>query len=180
VLGAAGGVGLAAVELGREVGARVLAAASSEEKRALCLAKGAAAALDAAPEGLRERVRDAAGKGGVDVVLDPVGGAATEPALRSLAPGGRHVVVGFASGEVPRIATNLLLLRNARLVGFEIGGWQRQHAEVARDARATLEGWLAAGRIAPHVGARFPLERTAEALRLVADRRALGKVVIES
>jgi NADPH2:quinone reductase len=179
VLGAAGGVGLAALEIGRELGARVIAAASSEEKRALCAAKGAAAVLDPAPEGLRERVREAAGRGGVDVVLDPLGGAATEPALRALAAGGRHVVVGFASGEIPRIPTNLLLLRNAHLVGFEIGGWQRRHAEVAREARATLEGWLAAGRIAPHVGARFPLERTAEALRLVAERRALGKVVIE-
>jgi NADPH2:quinone reductase len=88
-------------------------------------------------------------------------------------------VVGFASGEIPRLATNLLLLKGARLVGFEVGGWQRQHAEAARDGRATLEGWLAAGRIAPHVGARFPLERTAEALRLVAERRALGKLVIE-
>jgi NADPH2:quinone reductase len=115
----------------------------------------------------------------VDVVLDPVGGAATEPALRALAAGGRHVVVGFASGEIPRVPANLLLLRNARLVGFEIGGWQGRHAEAAREARATLEGWLAAGRIAPHVGACFPLERTAEALRLVAERRALGKVVIE-
>jgi NADPH2:quinone reductase len=179
VLGAAGGVGLAAVEIGRELGARVIAAASSDEKRALCVAKGAAAALDSAPEGLRERVREAAGKGGVDVVLDPVGGAATEPALRALATGGRHVVLGFASGEIPRIATNLLLLRNARLVGFEIGGWQRQHAGAAREARATLEDWLATGRIAPHVGARFPLARTAEALRLVAERRALGKLVIE-
>jgi NADPH:quinone reductase-like Zn-dependent oxidoreductase len=178
VLGAAGGVGLAGVEIGRELGARVIAAASSEEKRALCLAKGAAAALDAAPEGLRERLRELAGQG-VDVVLDPVGGAATEPALRALATGGRHVVLGFASGEIPRIATNLLLLRNARLVGFEIGGWQRQHAGAAREARATLEDWLATGRIAPHVGARFPLARTAEALRLVAERRALGKLVIE-
>jgi NADPH2:quinone reductase len=179
VLGAAGGVGLAAVEIGRELGARVIAAASSDEKRALCVAKGAAAALDSAPAGLRERVREVAGSRGVDVVLDPVGGAATEPALRALAPGGRHVVVGFASGEIPRIATNLLLLRNARLVGFEMGGWQRHHIDAVREARATLEGWLAAGRIAPHVGARFPLERTAEALRLVAERRALGKLVIE-
>jgi NADPH2:quinone reductase len=158
----------------------VIAAASSDEKRALCVAKGAAAAaLDSAPAGLRERVREVAGSRGVDVVLDPVGGAATEPALRALAPGGRHVVVGFASGEIPRIATNLLLLRNARLVGFEMGGWQRHHIDAAREARATLEDWLAAGRIAPHVGARFPLERTAEALRFVAERRALGKLVIE-
>ncbi len=179
VLGAAGGVGLAAVEVGRELGARVIAAASSEAKRALCIAKGAAAALDSSPEGLRERVREVAGKRGVDVVVDPVGGATSEPALRSLASGGRHVVVGFASGEIPRIATNLLLLRNARLIGFEVGGWQRDDALAAREARATLEGWLAEGRIAPHVGARFPLERTAEALSLVAERRALGKLVIE-
>jgi NADPH2:quinone reductase len=179
VLGAAGGVGLAAVELGRELGARVIAAASSEAKRALCLAKGAALALDSSPEGLRERVREIAGRRGVDVVVDPVGGAASGPALRSLAQGGRHVVVGFAAGEIPRLATNLLLLRNARLIGFEVGGWQRERREAAREARATLESWLAAGRIVPHVGARFPLERTAEALRAIADRRALGKLVIE-
>ena len=179
VLGAAGGVGLAALELGRELGARVIAAASSEQKRALCLAKGAAGVVDSSPAGLRERVREAVGKRGVDVVLDPVGGAATEPALRSLAQGGRHVVVGFAAGEIPRIATNLLLLGNRRLVGFEIAGWQRDHTDEARESRATLESWLAAGRIAPHLGARFPLEETAAALRLVAERGALGKVVIE-
>jgi NADPH2:quinone reductase len=179
VLGAAGGVGLAAVEVGRECGARVVAAASSESKRALCLAKGAAVAIDPAPEGLRERVREAAGKRGVDVVLDPVGGAASEPALRALAQGGRHVVVGFCSGEIPRIPANLLLLRNARLVGFEIAGWQRAHPEALRRARETLAAWLAAGRIAPHVGGRFPLERVAEALREVAERRTRGRLVIE-
>jgi NADPH2:quinone reductase len=178
VLGAAGGVGLAAVELGRALGARVVAAASSEEKRALCRAKGASAAIDGAPAGLRERVRAAAPRG-ADVVLDPVGGAASEPALRALAPGGRHVVAGFAAGEIPRLASNWLLLRNARLVGFEIGGWLRDEPAAARTARETLGAWLASGRIAPHVGGRFPLERCAEALRTVAERRALGKLVIE-
>jgi NADPH2:quinone reductase len=178
VLGAAGGVGLAAVELGRELGARVIAAASSEEKRTLCSAKGARVALDSAPEGFRERIREAAPRR-VDAVIDPVGGAATEPAVRALAHGGRHVVVGFAAGEIPRIATNLLLLRNARLVGFEIAGWMRGEPEAARVARETLHAWLASGRIAPHVGGRFPLERVAEALRLVAERRALGKLIVE-
>jgi NADPH2:quinone reductase len=179
VLGAAGGVGLAAVELGHLLGARVIAAASSAEKRALCIAKGAAAAIDGTPEGLRERIREVAGKEGVNVVLDPVGGAASEPAVRALAQGGRHVVVGFAAGEIPRIAANLLLLRNARLVGFELGGWRRHQAEAARQADLTLRAWLASGRIAPHVGGRFPLEGVAQALRLVAERRALGKLLIE-
>jgi NADPH:quinone reductase-like Zn-dependent oxidoreductase len=179
VLGAAGGVGLAAVEIGRERGARVIAAASSDEKRALCLAKGAVLALDGAPAGLRERVREAAGRRGVDVVFDPVGGATTEAALRSLAHGGRHLVVGFAAGEIPRVPTNWLLLKNARLAGFEVGGWQRRHPAELREARETLHAWLAAGRIAPHVGGRFPLERAADALRLLAARRALGKLVIE-
>jgi NADPH:quinone reductase len=178
VLGAAGGVGLAAVELGRELGARVIAAASSEEKRALCSARGARVALDSAPDGFRERIRGAAPRG-VDVVIDTVGGAATEPALRALAHGGRHVVVGFAAGEIPRIATNLLLLRNAQLVGFEIAGWLRGQPEAARVARETLHAWLASGRIAPHVGGCFPLERVAEALRCVAERRALGKLIIQ-
>jgi len=178
VLGAAGGVGLAGVELGRVLGARVIAVASSEAKRALCLEKGAAAAVDSSPEGLRERVREAAGKAGVNVVLDPVGGAASEPALRTLAHGGRHVVVGFAAGRIPRIPTNLLLLRNARLVGFELDGWRRHQAEAVQ-ADLTLRAWLASGRIAPHVGGRFPLEGVAEALRLVAGRRVLGKLLIE-
>jgi NADPH2:quinone reductase len=177
VLGAAGGVGLAAVELGRLLGARVIALAASEEKRALCLAKGAALALDGAPDGLRERVRAAAPA--VDVVLDPVGGAATEAALRTLGAGGRHVVVGFAAGEIPCIATNLLLLRNARLVGFEIGGWRRHCAEAAREAERMLSAWLAAGWIRPHIGGRYPLERAADALRAVAARRSLGKLLIE-
>jgi NADPH2:quinone reductase len=177
VLGAAGGVGLAAVELGQRLGARVIALASSEEKRALCLAKGAAAALDAAPEGMRERVREAVAA--VDVVLDPVGGAATEAALRTLRYGGRHVVVGFAAGEIPRIATNRLLLRSARLVGFELGGWHRHEPEAAKDAGMTLTAWLGAGRIRPHVGGRFPLAGVALALREVAERRALGKLLIE-
>jgi NADPH:quinone reductase-like Zn-dependent oxidoreductase len=179
VLGAAGGVGLAGVELGRVLGARVIAAASSEEKRALCLAMGAAATIDASPDGLRERVREVTGKAGVNVVLDPVGGAASEPALRSLAQGGRHVIVGFAAGEIPRIPANLLLLRNARLMGFELGGWRRHQAGAAQQADLTLQAWLASGRIAPHVGGRFPLEGVAEALRLMAERRALGKLVIE-
>jgi len=89
------------------------------------------------------------------------------------------VVVGFAAGDIPRIPTNLLLLRNARLVGFELGGWLRHQPDAAREARDTLHAWLAAGRIAPHVGRRFPLERVAEALREVAERRALGKLIIE-
>jgi NADPH:quinone reductase-like Zn-dependent oxidoreductase len=179
VLGAAGGVGLAGVELGHGLGARVIAAASSAEKRALCLAKGATAAIDGSPEGLRERIREVAGKAGVNVVLDPVGGAASEPAVRALVQAGRHVVVGFAAGEIPRIPTNLLLLRNARLVGFELGGWRRHQAEAAQQADGTLRTWLASGRIVPHVGGRFPLEGVAAALRLVAERRALGKLLIE-
>jgi NADPH2:quinone reductase len=160
-------------------GAGVVAAASSEATRGLSLARGAACAIDSAPAGLRERVREATAGAGVDVVLDPVGGAASEAALRSLAPGGRHVVVGFASGEIPRLPTNLLLLRNACLAGFEVGGWQRRRPDAAREVREQLHAWLASGRIAPHVGGRFPLERVAEALREVAERRATGKLVIE-
>ena len=179
VLGAAGGVGLAAVELGRLLGARVIAAASSEAKRALCLAKGAASAIDGAPEALRERIREIVGQAGVDVVLDPVGGAASEAALRTLGQGGRHVVLGFAAGEIPRIATNRLLLRNARLVGFELGGWRRHQADAACEAERTLGAWLGAGSIAPHVGGRFPLEGVVEALRRVSRREALGKLLIE-
>jgi len=179
VLGAAGGVGLAGVEIGRFLGAHVIAAASSDEKRALCLAKGAERTLDSAPEGLRDRLREVLGGKGTDVVLDPVGGDATEAALRSLALGGRHVVVGFAAGGIPRIPTHLLLLRNARLLGFEIAGYQRLASADFGAGRAQLLELLGRGVLSPHVGARFPLEETTAALRLVADRRALGKIVIE-
>jgi NADPH2:quinone reductase len=178
VLGGAGGVGSAAVELSRVLGARVIAAASSPEKLALCRARGAEHVIDYTTEDLRVRIRQLTGAG-ADVVLDPVGGRWSEAALRSTRWGGRFVTIGFASGEIPRIPLNLVLLKGVVVKGFEMRTFT-QHApmEAARD-RAEVLDLLAAGRIHPHIGATYPLARCADALRLVAERAAVGKVVIE-
>lgn len=178
VLGAAGGVGLAAVALGKLMGARVIAAASSAEKLALCTAQGADATLDYSQGDLRDRVKDLTEGRGVDVVYDPVGGALTEPALRSLAWRGRLLVVGFAAGDIPRIPANLALLKGASIVGVFWGDFTRRERAANTRNMEELVGWLASGRLAPHVGSRFPLARGAEAIAEVRDRRAMGKVLV--
>ncbi|HEX4244740.1 MAG TPA: NADPH:quinone oxidoreductase family protein [Acidimicrobiales bacterium] len=178
VLGAAGGVGLAAVELGTVLGARMLAAASTPEKLALCLDKGAEAVIDYRTENLKERVKEITG-GGAHMVIDPVGGPASEEALRALRWGGRFVSVGFASGEIPRIPLNLVLLKGAIVTGFAMEGIGRNQPEdVARD-RAELLDLLATGRVVPHVSAVYPLDQADRALADLAERRATGKVLIE-
>jgi NADPH2:quinone reductase len=178
VLGAGGGVGLAAVQLGRLLGATVTAVASSAEKLDAARAFGAARAIDHRAGDLRAALRELA-PGGADVVVDPVGGALSEPALRSLRRGGRFVTVGYASGVIPRIPLNLVLLKSIRILGFEFRDFAT-HApdELARNERELL-ALFASGRAFPHVGARFPLGAAAAALRRVADGRAVGKVVIE-
>jgi NADPH2:quinone reductase len=178
VLGAGGGVGLAAVQLAVLLGAEVTAVASSAEKLAVAAEHGAVRGIDRRAGDLREALRAAVPEG-VDVVVDPVGGDCSEPALRSLRWGGRFVTVGYASGTIPRIPLNLVLLKGVRIIGFEFAGFMT-HApdQLARDERELLDH-LAAGRASPHVGARFALEDTAAALRLVADGAAVGKVVID-
>jgi NADPH2:quinone reductase len=177
VLGAAGGVGLAAVEVARLLGARVIAAASNQEKLELCRARGAEGLVDYTTEDLRARIREITG-GTADVVVDPVGGPAAEQALRALGWGSRFVTVGFASGEIPRIALNLVLLKGVTIKGFEMRTFgDRAPALVARD-RAEMIEHLAAGRLVPHLSSTHPLTRVAEALAEVADRRALGKVLV--
>jgi len=178
VLGASGGVGLAAVEIGRIMGARVLACASSEEKLALAREHGADALINYGTSDLRERIREETAGKGVDVVYDPVGGAYTEPALRSVAPGGRYLVIGFASGEIPKIAFNLLLLKEVSAVGVFWGAFTK--AQPQRDAAnlAELLDWYVQGRLRPHVSATFPLERYGDALDAIMQRRVLGKVVL--
>jgi NADPH2:quinone reductase len=177
VLGAAGGVGLAAVELAVVLGATVTAVASSESKRRLCVAKGAGTAIDPDAPDLKDQLK-AATNGGADVVVDPVGGPYAETALRAMRWGGRFVSVGFASGEIPRIPLNLVLLKGVHVTGFTMGGISaNQPVETARDS-AELAELLATGRVTPHISARYPLAETAQALNDLAERRATGKVLV--
>jgi NADPH:quinone reductase len=178
VLGAAGGVGLATVELAHVLGGRVVAAASSDDKLGACREKGAEATINYASENLKERIRELTG-GGADVVIDPVGGPHTEQALRATRWGGRYVCVGFASGEIPRIPLNLVLLKGVVIKGFEIGSFMTRAPDAARRGKDELMGLLASGRVRPHISSVYPLDKTAEALREVAERRAIGKVVID-
>ena len=178
VLGAAGGVGSATVELAHVLGARVVAAASNAAKLEVCRAMGADAVIDYTREDLKDALKSATG-GGADVVIDPVGGAYSEPALRALAWGGRFVVVGFASGDIPRIPLNLVLLKGVTVSAFEFRGFGAHHPEEMARATAALRDMLASGRIRPHIGAVHPLDEAAAALEDVLERRATGKVVIE-
>jgi NADPH2:quinone reductase len=178
VLGAAGGVGLAAVELGKALGARVVAAASSEEKLEVCRRAGADELVCYAREGWRDRVKELAGAGGLDAIYDPVGGALAEPAMRLLGWGGRYLVVGFAGGDIPRVPLNLPLLKGFSVVGVYWGEFVRRQPEEARANMAQLLGWLSQGKLHPLVSAVYPLERAAEALRALMSRQATGKLVL--
>jgi NADPH:quinone reductase-like Zn-dependent oxidoreductase len=178
VLGAAGGVGLAAVELAKVLGARVIAAASSEEKLRICRARGADEAVNYQTENLKERIKEITGQG-ANVVIDPVGGRWAEEALRALRFGGRFVCVGFASGEIPRIPLNLVLLKGSVITGFTMLGLAQARPEEVARHEAELWDLLATGKVAPHIGASFPLEQGAQAMAELAERRATGKVLIE-
>ncbi|MGB3894119.1 MAG: NADPH:quinone oxidoreductase family protein [Mycolicibacter sinensis] len=178
VLGAAGGVGLAAVDLGVALGARVLAAASSPEKLAVCSQRGAEAVVDYDREDLKERIREITGDG-ARAVLDPVGGPYAEPALRSLGRGGRFVTLGYAAGSIPAIPLNLVMLKGITVQGMEIRTFADDHpAENERDL-GELQRLFAEVRVSPYIGARFALADTAAALRYVAERKAVGKVIID-
>lgn len=178
VLGAGGGVGLAAVELGKAAGARVLAAASTDEKLAAAHARGADALINYSSLDLREAVRTLTDGKGANVVYDPVGGAYTEPALRSIAWRGRFLVVGFANGEIPHIAANLLLLKGAAAVGVFWGEFARREPEANAKMLGELFDLLVRGRIRPHISRTYPLADTAQALDALLHRRVVGKVVI--
>lgn len=178
VLGAAGGVGEAAVDIARELGARVVAAASDREKFGLCRQRRATHVIDYTTEDLKTRIRELT-EGGAHAVIDPVGGAASEQALRSLRPGGTFVTLGYASGIIPKIPLNLVLLKDVAVKGMEIRTFGQHHPERERRDKEELLALFAEGRLRPHIGARFPLADAAAALRYVADRRALGKVVID-
>ena len=178
VLGAAGGIGIAAIEIAKALGARVIACASSEEKLAVCRAHGADATINYAAEDLRERIKVLTEGRGVDVIADPVGGPYTEPALRSIAWRGRLLVVGFAAGEIPKIALNLTLLKGCAIVGVFWGGFLQRERAAFADSIAQLGEWYAEGKLKPHVSATFPLDRAVDALQLMASRKVVGKVVI--
>ncbi|HUG76480.1 MAG TPA: NADPH:quinone oxidoreductase family protein [Burkholderiales bacterium] len=178
VLGAAGGVGLAAVEIGKALGARVIACASSEEKLAVCREHGADAAVNYAAEDLRERVKALTDGRGVDVVYDPVGGPYSEPAFRSLAWRGRLLVVGFAAGEIPKLPLNLALLKGASIVGVFWGDFARREPRRFAESVHQLGHWYREGKLRPHVSQTLPLEKAAEALKLMAARQVKGKVVL--
>ena len=178
VLGAAGGVGLAAIEIGKALGARVIACASSENKLTVCREHGADATINYATEDLRKRIQELTEGRGVDVVYDPVGGAYTEAAFRSLAWRGRLLVVGFAAGEIPKLPLNLALLKGASAVGVFWGDFARREPQAFADSVRQLGRWYSEGRLRPHVSQTLPLEKAAEALKLLASREAKGKIVL--
>jgi NADPH2:quinone reductase len=178
VLGAGGGVGLSAVELGKLAGARVIAAASTDEKLAAARAHGADELINYSSADLRDSVKTLTDGKGADVVYDPVGGAYSEPALRSLAWRGRFLVIGFANGEIPRIPLNLLLLKEVSAVGVFWGEFARREPAANRAMLNELFGWLVQGKLKPHVSHAYALSDTAQALQALLARRAVGKLVI--
>jgi NADPH2:quinone reductase len=177
VLGAAGGVGLAAVELGRAMGARVIAAASTDEKLDLAKAHGAELTINYTTADLKTELKRLV-PGGVDVVYDPVGGAMTEAAVRGMGWGGRLLVIGFANGEIPKLPLNLLLLKEGEAIGVFWGSWtQRDPAGHAANVARIMQ-WCSEGVLKPHTGGAYPLSQAKDALAEVMERRAQGKVVI--
>lgn len=175
VTGAAGGVGLTAVEIGRRLGARVVALARGGDRLAVAKAAGADLLIDSTAPGLKEALR---ATGGIDVVYDTVGGPAFDAALRACKPDGRLLAIGFASGEVPQIPANLLLVKNLTVTGFWYGGYQAHAPAVVTASLRTLLGWHAEGGLAPHVSQILPFARLAEGLDHLRNRTATGKVVI--
>jgi NADPH2:quinone reductase len=178
VLGAAGGVGLAAVEIGKALGARVIACASTEEKLALCRAHGADQAINYVSENLRERIKALTEGMGPHVIYDAVGGAYAEPALRSIAWRGRYLIVGFATGEIPAVPFNLPLLKGASIIGVFWGEFAKREPRANLEGLTQLQRWLAEGKLRPHTGARYSLSEAPLALQDLAARRAMGKLII--
>lgn len=179
ILGAAGGVGLAAIEIGKALGARIIACASSDEKLEVCRQHGADVLINYSTQDLREAVKAATGGKGPDVIYDPVGGEYTEPAFRSIGWGGRHLVVGFANGEIPKLALNLTLLKGASLLGVFWGEFTKRNPKANLANMRQLLQWLQEGKIKPHISGRYPLEQAATALNDMAARKVTGKVIVQ-
>ena len=178
VLGAAGGVGLAAVELGKVMGAKVIAAASSDEKLAVCRRYGADETINYSNEDLKARLKTLTGGRGVDVVYDPVGGSYSEMALRNTAWEGRFLVIGFTNGEIPRIPLNLTLLKGCSIVGVFFGSFAARDPKASMRNFQQLLSWLHEGTIKPLISETYSLENAANAIQRVADRQAVGKIVV--
>jgi len=178
VLGASGGTGLATIELGKIMGARVIACASSDDKLAFAREHGADEIVNYDRDDLRGALKKLGGERGIDVVYDPVGGRYAEPALRSLAWLGRYLVVGFAAGEIPRIPLNLALLKSCDIRGVSWGAWTSREPGKQRSLMADILKWTAEGRLSAHVQAVYPLSEIAAALDVLAARKAMGKIVL--
>jgi NADPH:quinone reductase len=178
VLGAAGGAGLAAVEIAKLMGARVIAVASSEAKLALARKLGADEGIDYTVEDLKLSLKALTGTKGVDVLYDPVGGDYAEAALRAMAWDGRYLVVGFASGTIPRLPLNLVFLKGCAIIGVFWPAFIAREPERHRSNLVELLDWCRRGRIAPHIHARFPLAETGAALALIENRKVTGKVIV--
>jgi len=176
VLGASGGVGLTAVELGKLMGAEVIACARGKDKLEICREAGADHLIDSDTDDIREVVKSL---GGADVVYDPIGGDQFKAALRACNPEARLLPLGFASGEVPQIPANILLVKNLTVIGFFWGGYKKFKPAVLTDSFRTLIDWYSAGTLKPHVSHVLPLEDANEALDLLRTRKATGKVVVE-
>ncbi len=179
VLGAAGGVGLTAVELAKVMGARVIAAASSDDKLALCREYGADETINYSTEDLREGIKRATGGKGPDVIYDPVGDKYAEPAFRSIGWNGRYLVIGFAAGEIPKLPLNLPLIKGASIVGVFWGAFTAREPKVHQENMRELLTWYAQGKLKPHVSEHFSLDDGPKAIRWMMDRKAKGKVVLQ-
>jgi NADPH2:quinone reductase len=178
VLGAAGGVGLAAVELGRLMGARVIACASTDEKLAFAREHGADETVNYATADLRDALKRLGGERGIDVIFDPVGDRYSEAALRAIAWEGRHLVVGFAAGEIPKLPLNLTLLKGCAVLGVYFGDWVRREPQKFRDTILELARFAADGKLSCHVDRAYPLKEFPQALKSLSERRAMGKVIV--
>jgi NADPH:quinone reductase len=178
VLGAAGGVGLAAIEIGKALGAKVIAAASTPEKLAVCKEHGADEFINYSSEDFRERLKAITGGNGPDVIYDPVGGPLAEQAFRSIGWRGRYLVVGFANGEIPKLPFNLMLLKGASVVGVFWGDYTRREPKQNYADIQVMLGWMREGKIRPHISARYPLAQGTQALNDMMNRKVMGKVVI--
>jgi NADPH2:quinone reductase len=178
VLGAAGGTGLAAIEIGKLLGLRVVACASSDEKLQFCKRYGADILFNYAKEDLKDGLKKIGGAKGIDIVFDPVGGDFTEAALRALGWEGRLLVVGFASGPIPRIPLNLALLKSCDIRGVFWGGFNKAFPDKGRANLERIVQWAAQGKLSSHVHATFPLAKTAEAMAVLSSRQAMGKVIL--